>query len=122
MSNADTPKEVKVEAHPGLVVKENESLTLNCKAKSYPLVTAVTWTKMTNGMSESTRSNVTTFTVKPVGVSDSGWYSCAAQNQIGTGTSERVEVQVKCEYIYQVCVSVSVFFEGRQTGKYQILH
>ncbi|XP_030605296.1 B-cell receptor CD22-like [Archocentrus centrarchus] len=89
------PKEVKVEARPGLVIKENESLTLDCSAKSYPSVNSIIWMKATDGQNKSTIGTQMNFTVKSASVSDSGWYSCTATNKIGTGNSEQVEVKVK---------------------------
>uniref|UniRef100_A0A3Q0QT50 Ig-like domain-containing protein n=1 Tax=Amphilophus citrinellus TaxID=61819 RepID=A0A3Q0QT50_AMPCI len=84
-----------VEARPGLVIKENESLTLDCSAKSYPSVNSIIWMKATDGPNKSTIGTQMNFTVKSASVSDSGWYSCTATNKIGTGNSEQVEVKVK---------------------------
>ncbi|XP_037642070.1 B-cell receptor CD22 isoform X2 [Sebastes umbrosus] len=88
------PKGVTVQAEPALVVNENQSLTLNCSAESHPPVTSVTWMKMIDGKSEILRENQT-FTVKSVGPSDSGLYSCTARNGFGTGNSQQAEVKVK---------------------------
>ncbi|XP_074508726.1 B-cell receptor CD22 isoform X2 [Sebastes fasciatus] len=88
------PKGVTVQAEPALVVNENQSLTLRCSAKSHPLVTSVTWMKMIDGKSEILRENQT-YTVKSVGPSDSGLYSCTASNGFGTGNSQQAEVKVK---------------------------
>uniref|UniRef100_A0A8D2ZU53 B-cell receptor CD22 n=1 Tax=Scophthalmus maximus TaxID=52904 RepID=A0A8D2ZU53_SCOMX len=89
-----SPKSVTVRAAPGLVVIENTSLTLSCVAQSYPSVTSVTWMKMTDGKDETIQQSMT-FTVNSVGPSDSGLYSCAASNGIGTGKSKGAEVEVK---------------------------
>ncbi|XP_005950371.1 B-cell receptor CD22 [Haplochromis burtoni] len=90
-----SPREVKITGHPGLIVKENESLTLDCSANSYPSVSSFTWMKMIDGMMESTISTGTPFIVDSASVSDSGKYRCTATNKIGTGKSVQVEVKVK---------------------------
>ncbi|CAI5662093.1 unnamed protein product [Oreochromis niloticus] len=90
-----SPKEVKIKAHPDLIVKENESLTLDCSANSYPSVSSFTWMKMIDGTTETTISTRTQLIVNSTSVSDSGKYRCTAINEIGTGKSEQVEVKVK---------------------------
>ncbi|AWO96238.1 putative B-cell receptor CD22-like [Scophthalmus maximus] len=57
-------------------------------------LTSVTWMKMTDGKDETIQQSMT-FTVNSVGPSDSGLYSCAASNGIGTGKSKGAEVEVK---------------------------
>ena len=94
--NADIPKEVEIHPHPGLVVKENASLTLSCSAKSHPAVISFTWAKVTDGNSDVIHRNQT-MTINSVGPSDSGLYFCSARNEMGTGESKQVEVTVKCE-------------------------
>lgn len=89
---------MKIKAHPDLTVKENESLTLDCSANSYPSVSFFTWMKMIDGTKETTISTGTQFIVNSASVSDSGKYHCTAKNEIGTGKSEQVEVKVKREY------------------------
>lgn len=91
---------MKITGHPGLIVKENESLTLDCSANSYPSVSSFTWMKMIDGMMESTISTGTPFIVDSASVSDSGKYRCTATNKIGTGKSVQVEVKVKREYTW----------------------
>ncbi|XP_035862371.1 B-cell receptor CD22 isoform X2 [Sander lucioperca] len=88
------PKDVTVKAEPALIVNENKSLTLRCSAQSHPPVTSVTWMKTTDGKSEIIRKGLT-FILKSVSPSDSGLYSCAANNGIGTGNSQKAEVKVK---------------------------
>ncbi|XP_013130375.1 B-cell receptor CD22 isoform X1 [Oreochromis niloticus] len=89
------PKEVKVKGDPDLIVKENETLKLDCSANSYPPVNSVTWMKMIDGTKETTISTGTQFIVNSASVSDSGKYHCTAKNEIGIGESEQVEVKVK---------------------------
>ncbi|KAK2844927.1 hypothetical protein Q5P01_011586 [Channa striata] len=89
-----TPKDVRVEAVPGFVVKENMSLTLSCSARSYPQVNSVTWMKTTDGKEILMRESQT-LTVKSASPNDIGQYRCMAKNVIGTGTSQKVQVNVK---------------------------
>lgn len=84
-------------AQPGLVVKENETLRLDCISESNPPDPSVTWTKTSDGKDE-TVGNKTTFAVSSVSPSDRGLYSCTATNVIGSGKSQQKEVKVKCEY------------------------
>ncbi|TDH11465.1 hypothetical protein EPR50_G00061150 [Perca flavescens] len=89
------PKDVTVKAEPALLVNENKSLKLNCSAQSHPPVTSVTWMKMINGKNEIIQKGQTFLFLKSVSPSDSGEYSCAASNGIGTGNSQKAEVKVK---------------------------
>uniref|UniRef100_A0A3B5ARU1 Ig-like domain-containing protein n=1 Tax=Stegastes partitus TaxID=144197 RepID=A0A3B5ARU1_9TELE len=93
-----TPKDVKVEPEPGRVVRENSPFKLDCRARSHPEVTSVTWMKVTDGRTETFSVSQKTFVVMSAGPSDSGFYSCMARNDIGAGKSEQVEVEVECEY------------------------
>ncbi|XP_056237488.1 B-cell receptor CD22 isoform X2 [Seriola aureovittata] len=88
------PKDVTVKPLSGLVVNENAPLTLSCDAQSYPSVTSFTWMKITDGKHEPHKTTQT-LTIKSASPSDSGWYSCEATNEIGTGKSQPVEVKVK---------------------------
>uniref|UniRef100_A0A8C6STA3 B-cell receptor CD22 n=1 Tax=Neogobius melanostomus TaxID=47308 RepID=A0A8C6STA3_9GOBI len=97
--SADGPKEVRVQADPGLTVKENMSLTLNCSAQSDPPVSSVSWSRVTAGQELRVHTG-TVYTVKSVSVNDSGLYSCTAHNPISQGTSPPAEVKVKCERHY----------------------
>lgn len=96
MKNTDAPKNVTVQSESGLSVGENMSLTLHCIAKSHPEVISFHWMKTIDGKSEIIW-NGQTFTLNSVSPSDSGLYSCAATNQIGTGSSQQTAVKVKCE-------------------------
>ncbi|XP_034468053.1 hemicentin-1-like [Hippoglossus hippoglossus] len=91
-----SPKHVTVQANPGLDVKENVSLTLSCTAESNPPVRAVTWMKTTDGREEIVQQTQTqTFRVNSASPSDSGLYSCEANNYIGRGKSQPAEVKVR---------------------------
>nr|XP_033496826.1 B-cell receptor CD22 [Epinephelus lanceolatus] len=90
------PKNVTIQATPDFVVEENRTLTLQCSAHSHPQVTSITWMKMVDGKSKVIRKTLArSFDLKSVSPSDSGWYSCAASNEIGTGNSQQSEVKVK---------------------------
>ncbi|XP_062256248.1 B-cell receptor CD22-like isoform X2 [Platichthys flesus] len=91
-----SPNNVKVQANPGLDVKENVLLTLSCSAESNPPVSSVTWRKMTDGREEIIQQTQTqTFRVNSASPSDSGLYSCEATNDIGRGKSQPAEVKVR---------------------------
>lgn len=96
MKNTDAPKNVTVQSVSGLSVGENLSLTLDCIAKSHPKVFLFQWMKMIDGKSEAIGKGQT-ITLNSVSPSDSGLYSCAATNEIGTGRSQQAAVKVKCE-------------------------
>ncbi|XP_047454724.1 B-cell receptor CD22 [Mugil cephalus] len=91
------PKEVKVEAsQSGFVVNENQNFTLNCRANSFPNMTFVTWTKMTNGKDEPIPdAHQASFSVQSASPSDSGLYSCTVANEVGRNKSQQVEIKVK---------------------------
>ncbi|XP_062256249.1 B-cell receptor CD22-like isoform X3 [Platichthys flesus] len=91
-----SPKHVRVQANPGLDVKENVLLTLSCSAESNPPVSSVTWRKTTDGREEIIQQTQTlTFRVNSASPSDSGLYSCEATNDIGRGKSQPAEVKVR---------------------------
>ncbi|XP_060936988.1 B-cell receptor CD22-like [Limanda limanda] len=93
-----SPKNVTVQANPGLDVKENVLLTLSCSAESNPPVSSVTWRKTTDGREEIIQQTQTqTFRVNSASRSDSGLYSCETTNDIGSGKSQPAEVKVRCE-------------------------
>lgn len=96
MKNTDAPKKVTVQSESGLVVRENMTLTLHCNAQSHPEVFSFRWMKVIDGKSE-TIGNGQTITLNSVSPSDSGFYRCAATNEIGTGSSQQAAVKVKCE-------------------------
>ncbi|XP_055019516.1 B-cell receptor CD22-like isoform X2 [Boleophthalmus pectinirostris] len=87
------PQKVRVQADPGLMVKENTTLTLHCSALSHPPVSSVTWSRGPTGQEPLVHTGPT-FSVSSVSVNDSGLYSCTAHNQVGQGTSPPAEVQV----------------------------
>uniref|UniRef100_A0A3P9L7N8 B-cell receptor CD22 n=2 Tax=Oryzias latipes TaxID=8090 RepID=A0A3P9L7N8_ORYLA len=89
-----SPKDVKVEAKPGSVVKENQSFSLDCSFHSNPSVSSLTWMKKTNDGREMTVSSERKYSVKSATPSDSGWYSCSATNDVGTGKSLPVQITV----------------------------
>ncbi|XP_072249885.1 B-cell receptor CD22 [Leuresthes tenuis] len=91
-----SPKDVRVEAPSVCDVKENDSFSLNCSAHAYPTVSSYTWMKMTNGNKELLRTSTQKrYSVKSASPYHSGLYSCMAQNEIGTGVSEQVDIKVK---------------------------
>ncbi|XP_076004681.1 B-cell receptor CD22-like isoform X2 [Genypterus blacodes] len=88
------PKNVKVKAQPGLNVKENQKLRLECSSESNPSKTSVTWTKTSGGKDETVwRGN--TFVISSVSLSDGGLYSCTATNDLGSEKSQQEEVKVQ---------------------------
>ncbi|KAK7886997.1 hypothetical protein WMY93_026618 [Mugilogobius chulae] len=80
------PQNVRVQADPGLTVKENTTVTLNCSAQSHPPLSSVTWSRGPTGQELSVHTGHT-FSVRSVSVSDSGLYTCTAHNQVGNTTS-----------------------------------
>uniref|UniRef100_A0A3P9L7K9 B-cell receptor CD22 n=1 Tax=Oryzias latipes TaxID=8090 RepID=A0A3P9L7K9_ORYLA len=88
------PKDVKVEAKPGSVVKENQSFSLDCSFHSNPSVSSLTWMKKTNDGREMTVSSERKYSVESGRPSDSGWYSCSATNDVGTEKSQPVQITV----------------------------
>ncbi|TKS82410.1 B-cell receptor CD22 B-lymphocyte cell adhesion molecule [Collichthys lucidus] len=89
------PKDVKVQAEPGVTVNENTFLRLRCSANCSPKATSFAWMKMTDGKNEKMQDTRETVEIKSVSVSDTGQYSCEVSNEMGTGFSEKVEVKVK---------------------------
>ncbi|XP_074540297.1 B-cell receptor CD22 [Halichoeres trimaculatus] len=75
-------------------VNENTQLKLLCSALSYPPVKSFSWTKTKDGKTESV-GDTQNVTVKSASPSDSGLYSCTARNEMGSGKSQQVEIQVR---------------------------
>ena len=98
MTPTDSPKNVMASAHPDTVLTENSQLVLSCTARSNPHVTKYTWIQISAGETRVV-GLVQKLTVMSTTPSHSGLYRCTAQNSLGTGESQQVEVKVKCEYI-----------------------
>ncbi|XP_078788892.1 B-cell receptor CD22-like [Oryzias latipes] len=89
-----SPKNVKVEAKPGYVVKENQPFSLDCSFFYNPSVSSLTWMKKINDGREMTVSSERKYSVESASPSDSGWYSCSATNDVGTENSQPVQITV----------------------------
>lgn len=98
MTPTDSPKNVMASAHPDMVLTENSQLVLNCTARSNPHATNYTWIQISAGETRIV-GLVQKLTVMSTTPSHSGLYRCTAQNPLGTGKSQQVEVIVKCKYI-----------------------
>ncbi|XP_042345844.1 B-cell receptor CD22 [Plectropomus leopardus] len=88
------PRNVTVQAKPAFVVDENNLLELHCHAQCHPPLTSVTWMKMIDGKSEIIQTTQP-FVVRSVSPSDSGRYSCAVSNDLGTANSQQVDIKIK---------------------------
>ncbi|KAF3692239.1 B-cell receptor CD22 B-lymphocyte cell adhesion molecule [Channa argus] len=89
------PKDVTVQSQHGFEVKENKSLTLSCSARSYPQVKSITWMKTTDGKEKVLKENNDQYIIQSASPSDIGQYSCKAENDTGTGTSQKIQINVK---------------------------
>uniref|UniRef100_A0A6Q2YWD7 B-cell receptor CD22 n=3 Tax=Esox lucius TaxID=8010 RepID=A0A6Q2YWD7_ESOLU len=89
-----SPKDVRALVHPDTVLNENTLLSFICTARSNPRVTTFTWVQTIGGETMLVRQ-FQNFTVNSTTPSHSGLYSCTAQNSLGTGKSQQVEVKVK---------------------------
>ncbi|XP_061573322.1 hemicentin-2 [Cololabis saira] len=87
-----SPEYVKATAQSS-TVNENQTFSLDCSAQANPSVTLFTWMKMTEGKGSLVGSEQR-YSVNAASPSDAGLYRCAARNEIGTGTSQQVEVKV----------------------------
>ncbi|XP_029593421.1 B-cell receptor CD22 isoform X2 [Salmo trutta] len=89
-----SPKNVMASAHPDTVLTENSQLVLTCTARSNPHATNYTWIQISAGETRIV-GLVQKLTVMSTTPSHSGLYTCTAQNPLGTGKSQQVEVKVK---------------------------
>uniref|UniRef100_A0A6Q2Z8F9 B-cell receptor CD22 n=1 Tax=Esox lucius TaxID=8010 RepID=A0A6Q2Z8F9_ESOLU len=94
LSSSSIPKDVRALVHPDTVLNENTLLSFICTARSNPRVTTFTWVQTIGGETMLVRQ-FQNFTVNSTTPSHSGLYSCTAQNSLGTGKSQQVEVKVK---------------------------
>ncbi|XP_062420384.1 Schwann cell myelin protein-like [Pungitius pungitius] len=77
-------------------IMKGSSVTLNCSTDSNPAAN-YTWYKK-NGTSDSRLlSEGPQLVFSSIQSSDSGRYSCAAENQLGRKTSDFISIDVKCE-------------------------
>ncbi|MCJ8740264.1 hypothetical protein PDJAM_G00056900 [Pangasius djambal] len=88
------PKNVKVSAYPGEVLKEGSNLTLTCTADSVPQVSAYTW-KKSFGKHSVTLGLEQTIKFHFLKSSDSDHYFCISSNEIGSAQSSSIYIRVK---------------------------
>ena len=81
-------------------VLEGSSVTLTCSSKAKPLVQNYTWYKV-NGTEMNTVGTGQNLTFNVTESSDSGQYSCEAQNEHGKENST-VQLDVIC--MFSVCI------------------
>ena len=106
-------------------IKEGDDVYFECRILSYPPARKVTWMQ---NVSESVLPTMPDFTywvlffqndvIKPsrhhgvlisnlslviqnVRLADAGMYSCVAENAVGEGESNKIELKIKCEYFWQ---------------------
>ncbi|XP_071240564.1 B-cell receptor CD22 isoform X3 [Salvelinus alpinus] len=89
-----SPKNVTASAHPDTVVTENSQLVLTCTTRSNPRATNYTWLRIIAGETRIV-GLVQKLTVMSTTPSHSGLYTCTAQNPLGTGKSQEVDIKVK---------------------------
>uniref|UniRef100_A0A672ZH37 B-cell receptor CD22 n=1 Tax=Sphaeramia orbicularis TaxID=375764 RepID=A0A672ZH37_9TELE len=75
---------------------EGSSVTLTCTSDANPPVTKYTWYKRGNNQPQS-RGEGQQFVLSFINSSDSGSYSCVAENSLGLKMSEYVHIDVKCD-------------------------
>ncbi|KAJ1171646.1 hypothetical protein NDU88_003506 [Pleurodeles waltl] len=79
------PESVVISESPSIAVREGARLTLNCAAKSNP-PPSMTWTKESEKRQLSLREG-NSFVLDSAKMSDSGVYTCEAQNEVGKRSS-----------------------------------
>lgn len=97
----DTPK-LMIEVHPREIVTKGESVTMTCHINSSnPEPTSISWLKDRTPLREpgmlQRAQKTLTLTLSDVTKEMSGQYYCEARNDIGSETSRKVVLQVRCE-------------------------
>lgn len=88
--DTDAPKDTRAEISPSSI-KERQTVTLTCSAKGHPEPTFA-WFKNEDIMFSEAQWNIIS-----IADSQSGTYSCEAQNKHGTTKSQPVVIDVLCE-------------------------
>uniref|UniRef100_A0A673BH86 Ig-like domain-containing protein n=1 Tax=Sphaeramia orbicularis TaxID=375764 RepID=A0A673BH86_9TELE len=90
------PRLPSVSVSPSGHIVEGSSVTLTCTSDANPPVTKYTWYKRGKNQPHS-RGEGQQFVLSSIISSDSGSYSCVAENSLGLKFSEYVYIDVKCE-------------------------
>ncbi|XP_060113649.1 B-cell receptor CD22-like [Heteronotia binoei] len=93
------PKDVHVRASPGTIIREGETLSLECMINSSnPEVSEYLWYQDDQPMYEQPKLKKIEFVTK--GERHSGAYRCVAKNSVGSQKSEELSIDVQCELIH----------------------
>ncbi|XP_015280818.1 PREDICTED: B-cell receptor CD22-like [Gekko japonicus] len=93
------PKDVRVIASPGTIMREGETLSLECRTKSSnPEVSEYLWYKDDQLMDDQPKLKRIEFETE--GDKHSGAYRCEAKNSVGSLKSEELRIDVQCELIH----------------------
>uniref|UniRef100_A0A672ZIR7 Ig-like domain-containing protein n=1 Tax=Sphaeramia orbicularis TaxID=375764 RepID=A0A672ZIR7_9TELE len=95
-SPPDPPRLPSVSVSPSGQIVEGSSVTLTCTSDANPPVTKYTWYKRGNNRLQS-RGEGQQFVLSFIKSSDSGLYSCVAENSLERKMSKFVHIDVKCE-------------------------
>ncbi|XP_055791178.1 B-cell receptor CD22-like [Salvelinus fontinalis] len=92
------PKNTSVSVSPSGEIVEGSSVTLTCSSDANPPVDKYTWYKKNGGEYQFSYVNTEPHLVfNQIKSSVTGEYYCEAWNGIKTGTSESININVKCE-------------------------
>ena len=98
VSQTDAPKDVLLAVSPRGHVVNGSSVTFTCSSSgSNPPIQSYIIFKDTTLVSQKEM-----FTISNIQPSDSGTYSCQAENNIATVTSPGLTVDVHCEYFIHI--------------------
>uniref|UniRef100_A0A672ZHY3 Ig-like domain-containing protein n=1 Tax=Sphaeramia orbicularis TaxID=375764 RepID=A0A672ZHY3_9TELE len=97
-SSPVAPTVPSVSFSPSGEIVEGSSVTLTCTSDANPPVTKYTWYKRGNNRLQS-RGEGQQFVLSFIKSSDSGSYSCVAENSLGRKMSEYIYIDVKCEIL-----------------------
>lgn len=95
-SPPDGPQRPSVSVSPSAEMLEGGSVTLTCSTDANPAA-SYTWYKEDGTSDPHLLSKEPQLVFSSIQSSDSGRYSCTAENQLGRKTSDFISIDVKCE-------------------------
>lgn len=89
-----------------LKVIEGTNATMECKVNAANPSTGITWGWFKTVTPTHALYDGPTYIIPKIQRNRTGYYSCRANNSVGTSVAVTIDVDVQCEYSYTPCIKV----------------